>query len=89
MSHEQGHSVKPATKAIYTPLIDMKSSDPDTTMTAMMESPQMNVGKHAPYARYIVHLQRSTILSCIPYSKLYQPHVSLMCFIFSDTGYTT
>ena len=31
----QGHSAKPATKAIYTPLIDMIPSDPDTAMSTM------------------------------------------------------
>ena len=41
LSREQGHAVKPKTKAIYTPLIDMKPSDPDTIMTAMVEAQQM------------------------------------------------
>ena len=38
MARLQGHAVKPATKAVYTPLIDMKPSDPDTTLTAMVEA---------------------------------------------------
>ena len=41
IARSQGHTVKPATKAIYTPLIDMKPSDPDTIMTAMVESQEM------------------------------------------------
>ncbi len=38
LAREHGHSVKPATTAVYTPLIDMIPSDPDTIMTAMVES---------------------------------------------------
>ena len=41
MARAQGHTIKPSTKAIYTPLIDMKPSDPDTIMTAMVESQRM------------------------------------------------
>lgn len=41
MARKQGHTIKPATKAIYTPLIDMKPSDPDTVMTAMVESQRL------------------------------------------------
>ena len=35
---EQDHSLKPATKAVYIPLIDMVPTDPATTMTAMVEA---------------------------------------------------
>ena len=38
MARSEGHTVKPATTAVYTPLIDMKSSHPDTIMTAMVEA---------------------------------------------------
>lgn len=38
ISREQGHIVKPATKAMYTPLIDMTPSDPSTMLTAMVEA---------------------------------------------------
>ena len=41
MARMQGHAIMPSTKAIYTPLIDMKPSDPDTIMTAMVESQRM------------------------------------------------
>ena len=41
MSREFGQSVKPATTSVYIPLIDMVPSDPDTIMTAMMESQRM------------------------------------------------
>ena len=44
LSREQGHSIKPKTKAIYTPLIDMKPSNPDTIMTAMIKAQQMTQG---------------------------------------------
>ena len=40
LSREQGQSVRAATKAVYTPLIDMTPSDPDT-MTAMMEAARL------------------------------------------------
>ena len=38
LAREQGHTQKPATIAVYTPLIDMSPSDPDTIMTAMVEA---------------------------------------------------
>jgi hypothetical protein len=38
MSRQQGQTPKPATVAVYTPLIDMVPSDPDTMMTAMVEA---------------------------------------------------
>ena len=41
LSRQQGHSIKPATIAIYTPLIDMVPSDPDTMMTAMVEAQRL------------------------------------------------
>ena len=41
MARSQGHAIKPATSAIYTSLIDMKPSDPDTIMTAMIEFQEM------------------------------------------------
>ena len=34
----QGHGLKPHTKAMYTPLIDMIPSDPTTMKTAMLEA---------------------------------------------------
>ena len=36
LCREQGHLPQPKTKAIYLPLIDMKPSDPDTMLTAMV-----------------------------------------------------
>ena len=36
-----GHSAKLATKAIYTPLIDMIPSDPDTVMSTMLEAQRL------------------------------------------------
>ena len=41
ISRKQGQSVKPGTKAIYTPLIDMVPADPDTMMTAMVEAKRL------------------------------------------------
>ena len=41
ISREQGHTVKPATKAMYTPLIDMTPSDPSTMLTAMVEAQRL------------------------------------------------
>ena len=42
-SREQGQSIHPATKAIYTPLIDMVPSEPDTIMTAMNEAQKLTL----------------------------------------------
>ena len=41
LCRQQGQSVKPATKALYTPLIDMDPADPDTMLTAMVEGQRM------------------------------------------------
>ena len=41
LARQQGHAIKPSTKAIYTPLIDMKPSHPDTIMTAMVEAQRL------------------------------------------------
>lgn len=41
ISRNQGHSVKSATRAVYTPLIDMTPSDPDTIMSAMIEAQRL------------------------------------------------
>ena len=41
LARNHGHSVKPATTAIYTPLIDMTPSDPDTIMAAMIEAQRL------------------------------------------------
>ena len=38
LAREQGHTQQPATIAVYTPLIDMSPSDPDTIMTSMVEA---------------------------------------------------
>lgn len=40
-SREQGHSVRPATKAIYLPLMDMTPAELDTMYTAMIEAQQL------------------------------------------------
>ena len=44
ISRSDGHSVKPAAKAIYTPLINMTLSDPDIMLTAMVESQRLTEG---------------------------------------------
>ena len=41
LSREQGQSAQPATRAIYTPLIDMTPADPDTMMTAMVQAQKL------------------------------------------------
>ena len=41
LARNQGHSAKSATTAIYTPLIDMTPSDPDTMMSAMIEAQRL------------------------------------------------
>ncbi len=38
LTQMQGQGVKPHTKAMYTPLIDMTPSDPTTMKTAMLEA---------------------------------------------------
>ena len=44
----QGHAIKPATRAIYTPLIDMSPANPDTILTAMKEAERLTkeAGQH-------------------------------------------
>jgi len=41
LSREQSKSVQAATKAVYTPLIDMIPSDPDTMIAVMMEATRL------------------------------------------------
>ena len=41
LARNHGHSVKPATTAINTPLIDITPSDPDTIMSAMIEAQRL------------------------------------------------
>jgi len=41
LSREQGQSVQAATKTVYTPLINMTPSDPDTMMNAMVEATRL------------------------------------------------
>ena len=41
LAREQGQSAQPATRVIYTPLIDMNPADPDTMMTAMVEAQKL------------------------------------------------
>ena len=40
-SREQGHTICPYTKAVYLPLIDMSPAEPDTILTAMVESQRL------------------------------------------------
>ncbi|KAI8496654.1 hypothetical protein Bbelb_253090 [Branchiostoma belcheri] len=41
LCREQGQSVKPATKAVYLPLIDMNPAHPDSMLTAMTEAQRL------------------------------------------------
>lgn len=41
LCREQGQSVKPATKSVYLPLIDMNPAHPDTMLTAMSEAQRL------------------------------------------------
>ena len=41
LCREQGHASQSATRAIYTPLIDMDPADPDTMLTAMVEAARL------------------------------------------------
>ena len=41
LSREQGHKEEVKTKPVYQPLIDMKPSDPDTMMTAMVGAQEL------------------------------------------------
>ena len=41
MAREQGHVIQPASKVMYTPLLDMTPSDPDTMMTAMVQAQKL------------------------------------------------
>lgn len=61
LSGEQGHAVKPATKAVYTPLIDMVTFDPTTMMTAMIEAqdPTSQSGQN-----FTIFHSRPTAISC-------------------------
>jgi hypothetical protein len=40
-SREQGHAICSNTKAVYLPLIDMSPAEPDTMLTAMVESQRL------------------------------------------------
>ena len=53
-SRGQGHKEDVKTRAVYEPLIDMKPSDPDTMMTAMVRAQELTFATG----------QRFTILSC-------------------------
>ena len=37
-SREQGHTIYPATKAVYLPLLDMIPAEPNTMLTVMVEA---------------------------------------------------
>jgi len=41
VNRNEGHTVRPATTCVYTPLIDMKPSDPDTMLTSMVEADKL------------------------------------------------
>jgi len=41
LARNQGHSTRPATTAVHTPLIDMTPSDPDTILSAMVEAQRL------------------------------------------------
>lgn len=41
LNRNEGHLVRPAATCVYTPLIDMKPSDPDTMLTAMLEAERL------------------------------------------------
>lgn len=54
LSREQGHKEEPKTKCVYQPLIDMKPSNPDTMMTAMVRAQELTFDTD----------QRFTLLTC-------------------------
>ena len=41
LNRDDGHTIIPATTCVYTPWIDMKPSDPDTMLTAMVEAERL------------------------------------------------
>ena len=41
LNRTEGQTMRPATTCVYTPLIDMKPSDPDTMLTAMIEADRL------------------------------------------------
>ena len=41
ISREQGHSIRPPTKVVYLPLLDMTPAEPDTMYTAMVEAQRL------------------------------------------------
>ena len=41
VAREEGLTVNPPSRVTYTPLIDMKPSDPDTMLTAMIEAERL------------------------------------------------
>ena len=91
MARTQRHAVKPATKAIYTPLIDMKPSDPDTIMTAMVESQRMTQGSNQLETLFTVdqQLYRVTVDVLWAYPKQFQnftPRLGGMHLLMSFIG---
>lgn len=60
LAREQGQSIKPASKTMYTPLIDMKPSDPDTMMTAMVQAQNLTIQTGQVYIQYSQPINNST-----------------------------
>ena len=54
---EAKHSLKPETKCVYLPLLDMKPSDPDTICTAMNEAAKQTAKTDQMYTVFTTDLQ--------------------------------
>ena len=91
MARLQGHAVKPATKAVYTPLIDMKPSHPDTILTAMVEAQRMTQITNKSITIFTVdqQLYRITVNVLWAFPEQFQnfiPHLGGMHMLMSFVG---
>ena len=44
LNRTEGHTIRPKTTSVCTPLIDMKPTDPDTMLTAMIQAKKLTTG---------------------------------------------
>ncbi len=61
LSREQGHLPQPKTKVLYLPLIDMKPSDPDMMLIAMMRVKELTAQTGQTFSLY---MWPTTLQSC-------------------------
>ena len=63
MAREQGHAIQPASKVMYTPLLDMTPSDPDTMMTAMVQAQKLTNETGQVYTVFTADQQLYRVMS--------------------------